>query len=68
MGKRAEARMEKIITVVDLDYDSAADDLAYWLSRPPKERLETVDLLRQRVFDLPARMDRVLEVADLDYN
>ena len=60
--------MEKVIRVVNLDYDSAADDLAFWLSRPSQERLEAVDLLRKRVFELPSRMDRVLDVADLDYD
>ena len=68
MKMRAITRMERVITVTNLDYDSAADDLAYWLSRPPDERLKAVDFLRHRVFDLPAQMDRIHEVADLDYD
>ncbi|HVN82738.1 MAG TPA: hypothetical protein VMW38_27390 [Terriglobia bacterium] len=60
--------MEKVIRVVNLDYDSTADDLAYWLSRPSQERLEAVDLLRERVFELPSTIDKVLEAADLDFD
>jgi hypothetical protein len=57
---------EKVITIATLDYDCASDDLAYWLSQPPERRLEGVDTLRHRVFDLPAKMERVLEIAGLD--
>ena len=68
MKRRTISRMERVITVTSWDYDSVADDLAYWLSRPPEERLKAVDLLRHRVFDLPAQMDRIHEVADLGYD
>jgi hypothetical protein len=67
-GQRHEHMIEKVITVTTLNYDTALDDLRYWLSRPPEERLEAVDVLRQRIFDLPAKMERVLEVAELDYD
>jgi hypothetical protein len=60
--------IEKLITTTTLDYDSARDDLAYWLSQAPERRLEAVEVLRHRIFDLPARMERVLEVAELDYD
>jgi hypothetical protein len=68
MEKRPNPVIEKVITVASLEYDSAVDDLAYWLSRPPEERLEAVDLLRRRLFELPAKMERVLEVAELDFD
>ena len=58
----------RVITTTTLDYDSARDDLAYWLSQPPEQRLEAVEVLRHRIFDLPARMERVLKVAELDYD
>ena len=60
--------IEKVITVTTLNDDTALDDLRYWLSRPPEERLEAVEVLRQRIFNLPAKMKRVLEVAELDYD
>ena len=60
--------IERVITVTTLERESAMDDLAYWLSRSPEERLEAVDLLRRRFFELPAKMERVLEVAELDFD
>ncbi|MCF6285568.1 MAG: DUF3450 domain-containing protein [Candidatus Hydrogenedentes bacterium] len=44
------------------------DDLAYWLSRSPQERLAAIEFLRQMMYDYdPAteRMERVLEIDDL---
>jgi hypothetical protein len=58
--------IEKVITVATLDYDSASDDLVFWLSQQPEQRLQAVDVLRHRVFDLPTRMERVLEVTEHD--
>lgn len=58
--------IEKVVTVTDLEESSAKDDLSFWLSRLPVERLEAVDILRQRVFDVPAQMERILKVVDLD--
>jgi hypothetical protein len=58
--------IEKVITLATLDYDSASDDLVFWLSQQPEQRLQAVDTLRHRVFDLPTRMERFLEVAELD--
>ena len=56
--------IEKVITIASLDEDTSQQDLAYWLSRPSEERLAAVQLLRERVFDLPQRMERVLEIAE----
>jgi hypothetical protein len=58
--------IERVITIATLDYDSATDDLVFWLSQQPEQRLEAVDVLRHRVFDLSTRMEKVLEVAELD--
>jgi hypothetical protein len=58
--------IEKILTVKSSEYDSAADDLAYWLSRPPDERLAAVELLRHRVFELPSPIEPIVEVHNLD--
>ena len=59
--------IEKVITAASLDDDTAMEDVRFWLSRSPEQRLEAVEMLRQRIFDLPAKMERVLEVAELDY-
>lgn len=44
------------------------NDLEYWLSRPPEERLAAVEFLRQMMYgydSATARMERVLEIDDL---
>ena len=56
--------IEKVITIASLDEDTSQQDLAYWLNRPSEERLAAVELLRERVFDLPQRIERILEIAE----
>jgi hypothetical protein len=56
--------IEKVLTITSLDEDTSQQDLAYWLSRPSEERLATVQLLRERVFDLPQPFERILKVSD----
>ena len=44
------------------------NDLQYWLSRPPEERLAAVEFLRQMMYGydpVTARVERILEVDDL---
>ena len=51
------------------DLESPGDDLAYWLSRTPQERLAAVEFLRQMMYGYDpatARVERVLEVDDLE--
>jgi len=45
------------------------DDRAYWLSRPPEERLAAMEFLRQMVYGYDpatARVERVLEIVELE--
>ena len=56
--------IEKVLTITSLDRDTSQQDLAYWLSRPSEERLATVQLLRERVFELPQPFERILEISD----
>jgi len=56
--------IEKVLTITSLDEDTSQQDLAYWLSRPSEERLAAVELLRERVFDLPQPIERVLEIRE----
>jgi hypothetical protein len=54
------------LSVAPLDADS--EDRRYWLTRPPLERLEAIEFLRQTSFGYdPAtsRLQRVLEIAQL---
>ena len=43
--------MEKIIRKRSLEESSIKDDLAYWLSRPPEERVEAVEILRDNIME-----------------
>lgn len=56
--------IEKVLTISSLDEDTSQQDLAYWLSRPSEERLAAVELLRERVFDLPQPIERFLEIVE----
>jgi hypothetical protein len=43
-------------------------DRAFWLSRPPEERLQAAEFLRQTIYGYDAataRLSRVLEVVEL---
>ena len=63
-GSLEKPMIEKVITIISLDEDTSQQDLAYWLSRPPEERLAAVQRLRERVFDLPQAIEKVLEIAE----
>ncbi len=50
------------------DLGDEGNDLQYWLSRPPEERLAAVEFLRQMMYgydSVTARVERILEVDDL---
>lgn len=50
------------------DLTDQGNDLEYWLSRTPQERLAAVEFLRQMTYGYDpttARMERVLEIDDL---
>ena len=44
------------------DYSSRKDDLEYWLSRPPEERVAAVDYLRRQFNDSRERLQRFVRV------
>lgn len=54
------------ISVTNLE--DTGNDLEYWLSRTPEERIAAVEFMRRIVYDYDpatARMERVLEIDDL---
>jgi hypothetical protein len=63
-------KMDKsAFSVVPLGEDTDAEDVAYWLSRPPEERFRALELLRQTVYGYSEpgpRLQRVLEIAELE--
>ena len=44
------------------DRDTTQDDLAYWLSKTPEERVAAVDYLRRQYYGNAARLQRVARV------
>ncbi|MFZ4629866.1 MAG: hypothetical protein ACOYNR_16190 [Blastocatellia bacterium] len=56
-------KIEKVVNRLRLDDpDSVLQDLAYWLSKTPAERVAAVDLLRQQYYGNSARLQRVARV------
>ena len=55
--------IQKIVTKRSLkDPSSIKDDLAYWLSRTPKERVEAVDYFRRQLHGSSERLQRSVRV------
>ncbi len=44
------------------DIDETKEDLAFWLSKTPKERIETVDFLRKQRFGTDLKIKKVVRV------
>ena len=45
-----------------LEFDEVSDNLAYWLSKSPEERVEAVELLRRQQNGSEARLQRSARV------
>ncbi|MCK9555767.1 hypothetical protein M0R36_08150 [bacterium] len=52
--------MKKIIKKMRLE--DKKDDLAYWLSKTPEERIEAVEILRKQFNGSAARLQRTVRV------
>ena len=59
-SKQEKGKMiQKIVKKCSVDdFSSIREDLAYWLSRPPDERVATVDYLRRQYHGNTARLQR----------
>ena len=57
--------IEKIVKIVNLDETKPSDDLEYWLSRSPKERIEAVQFLRKQFNGNSARLQRTARISEL---
>lgn len=66
MDSQLSLRVDRtVFSVVALA--EADDDVNYWLNRPPLDRLEALELMRQAVYGYDpatARLHRVLEIAE----
>ena len=60
-----EVRIDKSAFEVVLSFDQS-DEMSYWLSRTPEERLQDVELLRRMNYGpaATARLQRILEVVE----
>ena len=55
--------IQKIITRHNLkDSLSMKEDLAYWLSKTPEERIEAVEYLRRQYYENSTRLQRIARV------
>jgi hypothetical protein len=55
--------IRKIVKKHDLDnFSEIKQNLEYWLSRPPEERLAAVDTLRREYYGDSHRLQRVVRV------
>lgn len=51
--------IQKVVNKCNLnDFSSVKQDLAYWLSKTPEERVETVDYLRRQYHGSSTRLQR----------
>ncbi len=60
--------IQKVVTKRDLrSHNEDQQDRAYWLSRPPHERLAAVEFYRRQVYgdNYPQRLQRVARVVEL---
>jgi hypothetical protein len=58
--------IRKVVQKHRLDRDfEIRQNLEYWLSRPPEERLEAVEILRRQVYEDIPRLQRVVRVIKL---
>ena len=54
--------MKKVVTKRNLKDNSQLEDLAFWLSQPPDERISAVELLRRQYHGSSERLQRVARV------
>ena len=55
--------IKKVVKIKDLaDHRLVLDDLKYWLSKSPQERIAAVEYLRRQSHGSTARLQRVVRV------
>ena len=52
----------KVVKIVNLDNNNILDDVKYWLSKSPEERIAAVEYLRRQFHGSSARLQRVARV------
>ena len=55
--------IKKVVKIKELNNKNAfLDDLNYWLSKSPEERVAAVDFLRKQIYGSSERLQRVSRV------
>ena len=58
--------IQKIVKKIGIDeFTSIKEDLAYWMSKPPEERVAAVDFLRRQYNGNTARLQRSARIIQL---
>jgi hypothetical protein len=60
-----DIKIERIVTRRELTDNERADNLRYWLSRPPAERVAEVERLRRLYYETIPRLERTVNVIPL---
>jgi hypothetical protein len=55
--------IKKVVTKRNVkDFNSVKEDLAYWLSKTPEERIEAVEYLRRQLHGSSERLQRTARI------
>lgn len=54
--------IKKVVQIKNIKDENLMDDLKYWLSRTPDERVSTVEFLRRQAHGSSERLQRVARV------
>lgn len=59
-AKEVDSMIERVVRKTDLkSFSEVEENLAYWLSKTPEERISAVEHLRKRYYGDSARLQRV---------
>jgi hypothetical protein len=64
-----DERIDRSVIQLTSFAEADANDIAYWMSRTPTERIEALEYLRRWVYGdaaVDARLQRVLELVELE--
>ena len=56
--------LQKVVSKRKRDDSSSLDDLAYWLSCTPEERISAVEILRRQYYGSSERLQRVSRIVE----
>jgi len=54
--------IEKVINIKKLSTDNNKEDLVYWMSKSPQERIEAIEYLRRMYYGDSTRLQRAVRI------